>query len=100
MGAAVSIRIPSWQVNERRPALQRFANPENRSELMRRLLEMDFTNLTATGDVNPHIKESTVSVIGSRGIDSEAEFDSAIANTDAPIPARQGLNSLLVLARA
>jgi hypothetical protein len=63
---------------------------------MRRLLEMDFTNLTATGDVNPHIKESTVSVIGSRGIDSEAEFDSAIANTDAPIPARRAGIELII----
>jgi hypothetical protein len=63
---------------------------------MRRLLDMDVTNLTAIGDANPHIKEVIVSVIESRGTDSEAEIDSAIVNTDAPNPARRAGIELII----
>ena len=63
---------------------------------MRRLLDMDVTNLTAIGDANPHIKEVIVSVIESRGTESEAEIDSAIVNTDAPNPARRAGIELII----
>ena len=64
---------------------------------MRRLLDMDVTNLIAIGDANPHIKEVIiVSVIESRGTDSEAEIDSAIVNTDAHTPARRAGIELII----
>ena len=70
MGAAVSLKVPKWQVNEELPPLQQFANPTIREALKERLISGDYRSLTEAGEANPALKDAIISIIGSRQIES------------------------------
>jgi hypothetical protein len=95
MGASVSLMVPSWQLNKSRPPTQRYANTETRNELKRRLLNHDFSQLSAASSANPNMRDAIISVIGSKGMDASPEFETTMVE-DAPItPRAAGIELLL-----
>lgn len=67
MGAAVPLRVISWQRIDTFPSQRQFANSETRNELKLRLLQFNIEDLTSAGDVNSDMIDAIVDIIGSRG---------------------------------
>ena len=91
MGATVSLKVPKWQVNEKLPPLQRFANPAIREALKERLISGDYRSLTEAGEANPALKDAIISIIGSRKTESlvEQDTDTEANNEGFLIPKRR-----------
>ena len=90
MGAAVSIRVPSWQRIDTFPSQRQFANVETRNELKLRLLQFNIEDLTSAGDVNRDMMDAIVDIIGSRGTTLESEFSTLTdEDIEASITARR-----------
>jgi hypothetical protein len=96
MGAAPLV-VPGWQADETREPRNWYANSTTRSSLKAKLHDDNYTEaLTESGKVNNAMREAIMTIVGTRGMESNMELDTDVEENLSAVPKRRAAVEMLI----